>query len=180
MATATTKFITKSDFALWFELSYYLEESKLNPAILNAQISNVKPILNNTTQAAGSNTLYQNLQEYIEASKTPVNANYDTLLGYITPFLVFTTISKFLPFANVYPTNQGFRELNEKNSEPLSEAALAAIASESLARSKTHEKELRDYLCLNASTFYWNEGAVPKFNPGIKIGRVGYSSTRRD
>ena len=177
MANPTTLLIGKEDFPPYFELSVYERDLNLDPSILAAQVASVKPILDNSTVSGGS--LYEDLQDYIEANKTPTNADYDTLLTYITPFLVLKSLLKHLPFVNVMATNTGFRIVKQGNTDPADQKTVAAMAAEMNARSVSYEKELRDFLCLNASTYSWDVDKVSKFNATLKIGKIGYKYVER-
>lgn len=179
MATQTTKLITKSDFPAWFELSDYLEDDKINPNILNAQVANLRPIIDNTT-VSGGDTLYTRLLDYVEASKTPTDTNLDNLLLRITPYLVNQALVYYLPLANIYPTNMGMRILKEDNSDPLTPDGIAALVDKAKALSNMFEKDLREYLCLNATTYLWSECAASKFNSTPNIGKIGFKKEKRN
>ena len=178
MATLTTKLITKSDFSDWFELSDYLEDDKINPSILKAQTADLRAIIDNTT-VSGGDTLYERLQEYLEAAKTPTDADLDALLVYITPYLVNKALTRYLPLSNIYPTNMGFRVLKEDNSEAVENVDLSAMADNANADANFFEKDLREYLCLNATTYLWSECAASKFSSAVSIGKIGYKKTKR-
>ena len=172
MATQTTKLITISDYSDWWQNSAYLEEAKLNPNILKAQIADLKPILDNSKLVGFS--LYEDLQDYIEASKTPTDSDLDTLLESITPFLVYASLKYYLQLANVYPTNMGFRKLLETNSEAISDEAMSAIMDSTIATAKKFEYDLRQFLCENHETYTWDVSKASKFSSTVKIGKVGF------
>ena len=179
MADQTTRLISASDFAAWFELSDYIEADKINPNILNAQVANLRPIIDNTT-VSGGDTLYTRLLDYVEASKLPTDTDLDNLLLRITPYLVNQSLVYYLPLANIYPTNMGMRVLKEDNSDPLTPEGIAALSDKAKSLSNIYEKDLREYLCLNATTYLWSEGAASNFNTTPNIGKIGFKSIKRN
>lgn len=179
MANQTTKLITQSDFAPWFRLSDYLEDSKINPQILNAQTADLRPIIDNTT-VIGGDTLYVRLQDYIEAGKTPIDTDLDNLLDKITPYLVNKSLAYYLPFANIYATNMGLRVLKEENSNSNTQASMASMADHHDALAKMFENDLRNFLCENAELYNWNKCAASTFNGAVSIGKIGYRKVKRD
>lgn len=166
----TTRFIDKSDFAPYYDISTFVEDIEINPHILFAQKAFVKPIL--------TKTIYENLQTAVENSTE--TADDLALIAALTPFLVYKSFAEFMKVGIIRSTEMGYRIFKEEYSEPATDKQLEAFRRQADTASITYEKDLRNFLCENASTYSWEKCRATKqqFAPSISIIKKKYVHRR--
>ena len=160
-----TPIVVIADFAPYQELSAYLNAAKIDPHTLACQYDYLRPIL--------GNTLYDSLQDYIAANKTPVDADLDALIVYVNPFLCYKSAARYFKIANIFPSNMGFRVLKEANSDPVSDSDKLNMISMAENTGKIRENDLRNFLCENKDTYNWDGCKATKLSFTQKISKIG-------
>lgn len=140
---ATTKFIARTDFASYADISAYLANAYIDRYILSAQRNHIRPILGDAVHDA--------LQTAVAASTTTTDD--DNLLAKIEPVLVYRAMQMYLGFSKVYLTNMGPRVLNDEQSREATDAEVQRIAAHCKKQAEIYTAELWEYLDDNKDTY---------------------------
>lgn len=155
----TSTLLTNLDDILHMtSISGSIDEYKVNPHILNAQILYIEPIL-------GSD-LYDRLINLVETGAISGETNYKLLLDdYIIPSLVFHTIELYIPFNAFIIADGGTFQLTPSNANPNPQNEIDRLSNRYRTIGAKYDDKLVKYLCKNSTLFpeyHNNTGLVNK------------------
>lgn len=155
-----TLLITIEDILHFTSISGSIDEMKINPAILNAMILYLEPVL-------GSD-LFNKIIYLVEtnAISGSTNSNYKTLLDeYITPSLVFHTMEFYELHNSFIVAEGGTFQFQPSNANPIDYSNIARLEKSYKATAAKYDEKLSKYLCKNSSLFseyISNDGLIKK------------------
>ena len=147
--------ITLADFAPYAELSSNIEQKAIDPYILQAQISDLKPVLGDIFyQDLVVNFANANYQELLNGKLYTVpNANYQAKFEGIKPMLCYWSYARYVKRASFKPTMSGMVAKTTQFSEPLSESTLLRLANESMSMAGVYQQGLEMFLYYNRASY---------------------------
>lgn len=155
----TSTLLTNLDDILHFtSVSGSIDEYKINPSILNAQILYIEPIL-------GSD-LYEKIIDLVETGAISGETNYKLLLDdYIIPSLVFHCLELYHSFNSFIISDGGTFQFQPTNANPAPLNEIERITNKYRTIGAKYDDKLVKYLCKNSTLFpeyYNNTGLVDK------------------
>lgn len=147
--------ITYPDFAPYAELSSNIEAKTIDPYILQAQISDLKPVLGDIFyQDLIINFASANYQELINGKLyTAPGTTYQVKFEGVKPMLCYWAYARYLKRALFKPTMTGLVVKNNQYSEPLSENTLLRLANESMSMAGVYQQGLEMFLYYNRASY---------------------------
>lgn len=143
----TSTLLTNLDDILHMtSISGSIDEYKVNPHILNAQILYIEPIL-------GSD-LYDKLINLVETGAISGETNYKLLLDdYIIPSLVFHTLELYIPFNSYIIADGGTFQFTPSNANPNPQSEIDRLSNRYRIIGAKYDQKLVAYLCKNSTLF---------------------------
>ena len=150
---ATTKFIDKTDFASYQDISGYIANAYVDRMILSAQETQIRPILGDVAYSA--------LQTAVAASTT--DSDDDALIAKITPVLVYRSMMEYIGASGIYFTNMGGRVLSDEQSREATPEELRRIAERCRVMAEIYTRELWEFLDDNKTTYATREADTQRW-----------------
>ena len=142
----STLLINLDDILHYTSVSGSIDELKVLPHILNAQILYIEPII--------GSSLYERLLSLVDDGSITDTTNYNQLYhNYIIPSLVFHTLELFIPLNSFQIADGGVYQYvaNNANVSPIDE--IEKISNKYRVIGAKYDQKLADYLCKNGSMF---------------------------
>lgn len=143
----TSTLLTNLDDILHMtSISGSIDEYKINPHILNAQILYLEPIL-------GSD-LYEKIIDLVETNAISGETNYKLLLDdYIVPSLVFHCCELYIPFNSFIISDVGTFQFQPSNANPNPQSEIDRLSNRYRTIGAKYDDKLVKYLCKNSNMF---------------------------
>lgn len=143
----TSTLLTNLDDILHMtSISGSIDEYKINPHILNAQILYIEPIL-------GSD-LYEKIIDLVETGAISGETNYKLLLDdYIIPSLVFHCCELYIVLNAFLISEGGTFQVQPTNANPSSQSEIDRLANRYKIIGAKYDDKLVKYLCKNSILF---------------------------
>lgn len=143
----TSTLLTNLDDILHFtSVNGSIDEYKVNPHILNAQILYLEPIL-------GSD-LYEKIIDLVETNAISGETNYKLLLDdYIIPSLIFHTLELYIPFNSYIIADGGMFQFQPSNADPNPQSEIDRLSNRYRTIGAKYDDKLVKYLCKNSTLF---------------------------
>jgi len=130
--------INLDDILHYTSVSGSIDELKILPHVLNAQILYIEPIL--------GSSLYEKMLTLVDSGTT--SGDYLTLLNnYITPSLVFHTMELYIPLNAFQIADGGVYQFNANNASTSPIDEIEKIANKYRVIGAKYDQKLSDYLC---------------------------------
>lgn len=155
----TSTLLTNLDDILHMtSISGSIDEYKINPHILNAQILYLEPILNRD-----GGDLYEKIIDLVQTNAISGQTNYKTLLDdYIIPSLVFHAVELYIPFNSYIISDGGTFQFQPSNANPNSQSEIDRLSNRYRIVGAKYDDNLVKYLCKNRTLFPEYRGLVDK------------------
>lgn len=143
----TSTLLTNLDDILHMtSISGSIDEYKVNPHILNAQILYLEPIL-------GSD-LYEKIIDLVQTGAISGETNYKLLLDdYIIPSLVFHSMELYIPFNSYIISDGGTFQFQPSNANPNPQSEIDRLSNRYRTIGAKYDDKLVKYLCKNSNMF---------------------------
>ena len=184
--------ITKDDVSAWVDVSGNLEEKRLDRAIADAQILDLRPFIGDPLYLDLINKVFnQAASEYDDYQALLYGTTYtyqgNTIKFYgIAPALVHWAYARYLSTGNLKATRAGLKtKFTEQSQDPESKDILRLIRS-SKSQAGLYSQDIRQYLDEKNSIYpLWNEAgdrrtqnrkalSFHRVQPVTKDGRIVY------
>ena len=153
----STLLINLDDILHYTSSSGSIDELKVLPQILNAQILYLEPIL--------GTSLYEKLLSMVDDGSITGTTNYNILYqDYIVPSLVFKTMELYIPFNAFQIADAGVYQYTANNANVSPIDVIEKLSNKYRAVGAKYDQKLSDYLCKNGSLFpeYTNNTGLVK------------------
>lgn len=159
-----TLLITQDDIKL-YRPTAELDDARINPFILEAQISDLKPVLNaalyHELLKAFNDPGHAKHQKYVDLLHGKEYTSNGLVIRFdgIKPMLCYYTLARFVVSNPVHITRFGIVAKTTQQSTPADPAAIRTVVNELRSTAIQYQSELIKFLCDNAADYpLYNQG----------------------